>query len=110
MAGAIELPGEFGGALPAARGEVEEDHRREALLEPCAGGGIGPTADHLGPDDAVDREIEVIRVRFQVVEWIAVQRFLAKNDARRAAKQARELKVAEDQAPYRTGNEQPGSR
>lgn len=90
-------------AVEMALTEMARRHRQKKFFQK----GLDATPEQL---DEMGRSLMEIHGASMDIDEAAVQRFFAKSDARRAAKQARELKVAEDQAPYRTGDEQTGSR
>ena len=89
-------------AVEMALTEMARRHKQKKFFQK----GLGLTPEQLGE---YGRALMEIHGDSMDIDEAAVQRFIAKSDARRAAKQARELKVAEDQAPYRTGQGQAGS-
>jgi hypothetical protein len=110
-------------AVEMALTEMARRHRQKKFFQK----GLGLTPEQLGE---YGRALMEIHGDSMDIDEAAVQRFIAKSDARRAAKQARELKVAEDQQvvrpvrhdlppqdplpeikyPKAPANEQPGSR
>lgn len=89
-------------AVEMALTEMARRHKQKKFFKK----GLGLTPEELGE---IGRDLMEIHGDSMDIDEAAVQRFIAHTDALRAAKQARELKVAEDQAPYHTGDEQPGS-
>ncbi|HLP06599.1 MAG TPA: type II toxin-antitoxin system VapB family antitoxin [Opitutaceae bacterium] len=89
-------------AVELALTEMARRHKQKKLFSR----GLDATPDEL---EAFGNAVMAAQTDPMDIDEAAAQRFIAKSDARSAAKQARELKVAEDQAPYRTDNEQPSA-
>src|SRR5574344_1793634 len=77
-------------AVEMALTEMARRHKQKKFFQK----GLGLTPEQLGE---YGRALMEIHGDSMDIDEAAVQRFIAKSDARRAAKQARELKVAEDQ-------------
>lgn len=89
-------------AVELALTEMARRHKQKKFFTQ----GLGFTPEEL---EAYGKAVMAAQTDPMDTDEEAVQRFIAKSDARRAAKQARELQVAEDQAAYRTGDEQSDS-
>jgi hypothetical protein len=86
-------------AVEMALTEMARRHKQKKFFKE----GLGLTPEQLGE---IGRDLMEIHGDSMDIDEAAVQRFMARTKVLRAAKQAREQKVAEDQAPYRTGDEQ----
>ena len=76
-------------AVEMALTEMARRHKQKKFFQR----GLNATPEQL---DEMGRSLMEIHGASMDIDEAAVQRFFAKNDARRAAQQARELKVAED--------------